>query len=166
MNADIKATDWAKLAAYIDGEGNITINETWEKRNKYGRQDRKRNTLMVSVHNTDARMLVWCKSTFGVGFIHLKQKHDFSLPPAEGKRVYKRSCWTWTCCSKEAEAILRGCRQYFTIKGEQADVAFAFRSILCKGKYQLTEAAISFRQDCRTKLRALKDSQTTLEMVQ
>ena len=56
--------DYARLAAYIDGEGCITI--CVAHGNSHGRPWPNESLyLNVSVHNTDPRLIDWCAERWG-----------------------------------------------------------------------------------------------------
>lgn len=102
----ISQIDWARLAAFIDGEGTIVIAKA---RSIY-------TQLTIRVVNTDPRLPLWCKSIFG-GKVYAATYSKTNV-----KRAY-----VWTTQAKKAEEILRGCFPYFLIKREQAEVALAYR---------------------------------------
>jgi hypothetical protein len=134
--------DWARLAAYIDGEGSILMNR---------RNDRPHDIwLRVVICNTDPRMIVWLKQTFG-GSVAVMRK-----PYKEG---YKAQIKWHTSCYK-AEWILRGCYQYLICKQDQADVAFAYRATTRgagghRGSPNSPELT-AYRYELRDKLKGLR----------
>jgi hypothetical protein len=106
--------DWARLAAYIDGEGSIYITESTRRRP--GRADHRVMAVTICVVNTDPRLIRWCKENFGgnTGVMHKKVKRH-------------RTSWAWRIASGSAVNVLKGCYQYFIVKKEQADLAIAFQ---------------------------------------
>ncbi len=108
-----KNTDWARLAALIDGEGCIRI-----KAGKSAEVDRRnpRYDCWVHVANTDLRLLHWCKTTFG-GYVQ-------PVNPGSDKR---RPTFTWYVRQKQAEVVLRNCLEFLIVKRERAELALAFR---------------------------------------
>jgi hypothetical protein len=105
--------DWARLAAYIDGEGCISINK------QHHRRGYKTFTLSVEIVNTDPRLMRWLKQ-FG-GSIYM------SRPPSLASHWKTRMAWKVT--SIRATAILSGCLPYFVMKRDQAEVGIAFQKI-------------------------------------
>lgn len=113
------ATDWARLAAYIDGEGCIRIapckSKKWKREHLY---------IQVVVTNTDPRLPLWCAQNFG-GRVY-----------GHSNNLYKRqhphwsSCVYWSINCQLAKRVLEGCLPYFIIKREQAEIAIAFGNTL------------------------------------
>lgn len=101
--------DWARLAALIDGEGSILINK------RTGRED---VWLRVVICNTDPRMIVWLKETFGGTAIVARKAYR------DGYKAQMK--WQVNCV--QAEWLLRGCYKYLICKQDQADIAFAYRA--------------------------------------
>lgn len=111
--SQITPTDWARLAAYIDGEGHIALNENTRKgKTSYA-------YLRVIVTNTDPRLIIWLQRTFGGGVLKIDRS----------KQGYRR-CFKWTASCRHAEALLRGCLEFFITKRDQADIALAFQETL------------------------------------
>ena len=103
------------LAGSIDGEGCVSIQKSKPRRNcgyPYGRFD-----LMLSIENTDLRLMEWLKRNFG-GRIwtsrkRLKANHKFELH--------------WRINSNKAAVLLEACLPFLVIKKEQARIAIAFQ---------------------------------------
>lgn len=105
------AIDWARLAAFIDGEGHIAVRT--QKPQKLGRT--RRHFLEIKISNTDIRLMAWLKSTFGANF--------YLQPMVDGRKpVYQ-----WIVNSCKAEEILRQCLPYFVIKRQHAEIGIAFQ---------------------------------------
>lgn len=139
-------TDWIKLAAFIDGEGSISIKNLNTKVGRYSQ-------LFVAIANTDPRLPVWCRSTFG-GLLY---GSDSNVHRSTKWRRY----WRWIIFSGQAEEIIRGCLPHFLLKKEQAEVALAYRATFrsCRGHgkmQKITEAELAIRQSCRDQLQRLK----------
>ena len=75
--------------------------------------------MQVVITNTDPRLMVWCKDTFG-GFV-------VSSDRGKNKRYYK-----WCAHSKACAELLTNCLPYFIIKRAQAEIAIAFRKTYSK----------------------------------
>lgn len=109
----VSEIDWARLSAYIDGEGCIRI-----KSNK-GASGTSRRIFYaeVLVSNTDFRLLQWIQSRFG-GSVHVCRKAKDHYP----------ACGNWCVGARHAATIVRRCLEYFVIKRDQADVVMAFQA--------------------------------------
>lgn len=106
------STDWAQLAAFIDGEGHISIEKGRRPKHWHG----VTYCLYVGLCNTDPRLPRWAAAHFG-GTVYGHKVHDTN----------NFVVFYWRLCNKSAERVLRGCLPYFIIKGEQASIALAFR---------------------------------------
>lgn len=114
---------WARLAAYIDGEGTILINRV----NPSGRQANPQHALRVSVGNSDPRLIVWLRGTFGGWAGPQKQAHK------EGRVVSKKPRFMWAVNSQQAEYLLEQCLPYFIMKKGQAEIGLAFQALKSQG---------------------------------
>ena len=114
--SQVSQIDWARLAAYIDGEGCISIKSV------RGYDDLSRRVMYVdiTVANTDPRLPQWAQSVFG-GSVALKKR-------AASSRC--SDCFHWNVASRWATSIVQGCLPYFIIKREQAEVALAFQQTI------------------------------------
>ncbi len=144
----ISQIDWARLAAYIDGEGCIRIagvkgSTPYSRRVLY---------VEVTISNTDARLTEWLKVKFG-GSVWVDRS-----------RLKKNPHWSpgtaWVVSSRHASEILSNCLPYFIIKREQADVALAFQATIltdrrygCKGRPQ---ELLDRQHEMREQLQTLK----------
>jgi hypothetical protein len=116
--------DWARLAAYIDGEGNIQI-AVHRSKNRQKELVYTSWRLSVQVANTDPRLPNWCRDIFGGRVCSDQRAQRDRLTKRDG---YKRkTMWMWMVGPKHSEWVLRGCLPYFVIKHEQAEVAIAYR---------------------------------------
>lgn len=106
-------TDWARLAAFIDGEGCVSIqtSATTIKGKKY-----RTHVLRISVYNCNPKLAVWCRATFG-SRIHPRKARKSNWKPG----------FEWVAQSDIAAWVLHGCLPYFLLKREQAEVALAFQ---------------------------------------
>ena len=145
------ATEWSQLAAYIDGEGCIIITHSPAKDKPHWNPH---FSLVVQVTNSDMRLLVWCKKTFG-GFITNKKRKVC-------KALGKRPLFHWHVVSGDAEWVLKNCLPYFIIKKEQAEVGIAFRESFPTVKYgkgyRVPSNVIEYRKTLKSKLSELKQS--------
>jgi len=104
----------AYAAGLMDGEGCIQILRWYSKKNK-----RHYHRLDVSIGQKDMRPLLWLKEHFG-GRIQ------------DNWTIKKKTFAHWKLTDKNAEIFLRLIRPYLILKGEQADVAFAYRLTIKK----------------------------------
>lgn len=110
----VSQIDWARLAAFIDGEGTISIKAS----NRHRAVPSVNHFLEVSVANTSVKLMNWLKATFG-GNIRFYQKQQLN----------RRPCMRWAWTEGCAEKLLLGCLPYFIIKREQAEVGLTFREL-------------------------------------
>lgn len=111
--------DWARLAAFIDGEGCITISRmvnksrrTASKWTSYG--------LMVQITNTDMRLNVWLGRFDQDASYKKKSNVQSSFPNALPQH-------SWTVRGWKAHRILVHCLPYFVLKLDQAERGIAFQ---------------------------------------
>lgn len=132
--------DWARLAAFIDGEGCIGV----AIRN---RANYRQHVVSVDITNTDIRLMHWLKERFG-GRIDVNNRE----PHGNRKIGYR-----WQVRGKAIENILRGCLDLFIMKREQAETALALRETFVN-KVQQHEVSLStmeFRDELKAKLHVL-----------
>ena len=112
--------DWARLAAFIDGEGTIYIN-----RYRAGSIHKTQlHRLSVSIKNSSVLLMAWLTGTFGG-----------SVSQDKGKNVLARlPIYQWRLNELQAEVVLAKCLPFFVIKREQAEIGIAFRSLKSSGR--------------------------------
>jgi len=142
------ATDWARMAAYIDGEGSILINSR-----KLDRYSTEASTfyLKVMVSNTDVRLVAWCKETFGGNYYNANAEKYY-----EGKNW--KHAYHWHVASNKAAWILLNCLPYFIMKHDQAEIGIKLQESMCfKNKFRkLPFDVVEERRELKTSLLALK----------
>ena len=110
--ANVSVADWARMAAFIDGEGCLCIRRYFNKtRQAVGHH------LRIQIANTDARLVLWLRDTFLIGNVHVRRVGTDK----------NRTLYTWEVTGKAAEFVLRNCYQYLVVKVDQADVAMRFQ---------------------------------------
>lgn len=138
--------DWARLAAYIDGEGCIYINlhrQFYPHLNK----SYERCYAKVVVSNTDFRIVHWLRDTFG-GIAHLERRGKNHPNWAPVMR--------WEVCSKLTSDLLRGCYPYLIAKREQADIVFEFQATVgWPGQHGHSKEVWKHRMELRDKLHSM-----------
>lgn len=145
----ISDIDWARMAAYVDGEGHIVIN-------MYSGKDAERrfakHYLVVGVTNTDPRLPLWCAETFGGHVITDKHNHR--------RKSVNRPIYKWMASCRVAFEVVSGCLPYMIIKKEQAEIAIAFqksmRQIGGHRTKKLSVGEVAFRESCRKDLHDAK----------
>jgi len=141
--------DLARLAAYIDGEGCISISVSKPR----GTAITKGFSLNLTVTNTDIRLLNWVTSVFGG--THCQANNNHQKPGT-------KKCWRWCICELQAEEILRRCLPYFIIKAEQAQIALDFRNLMIESRGKrgtpVTSEALAKREDFQRRIIALNSA--------
>ncbi len=122
--SDVKDTDWAYAAGFVDGEGCIAISRSYvPKRNRffYG--------VQVVVANRDRSVLDWLRELWG-GWVVVNAS---TLRGAN-----HRLAWNWRCpTGTGSEPFLLGIRPFLRIKGLQCDNALAMVQVLRKSRRTL-----------------------------
>lgn len=139
--------DWARLAAYIDGEGCIWL-KLHRQFYKHLNRSYERFYAVVTVVNTDPRLAVWLKATFG-GFT----RHERTKNPKHRDR------FIWEIICGPAAEALRGCYPYMVIKREQAEVVFAFQETVGRpGQHGHGPEVHQLRNELRQRLHDLHNT--------
>lgn len=125
-------------AGFFDGEGSVNI-----VNNRNQVSGRNYHTLHVNVTQVDPRPLLEIRERWG-GNICLRQP---STPRAKG-------AFCWSIRSAGAEKFLRDIRPWARVKGEQIDIALAFRETfrLPGGSARIPEGVIDLRNDLKRQL--------------
>ncbi len=139
--------DWDRLAAYIDGEGTISLSP----RKVPGM---KSLTLCgkVVVTNTNFALTVWCSETFGMKF-YVKRHGDLG-------RGWK-DCYYSQAVGYRAAWLLYNCRQWLLLKGEQADLVMEHQDSTKVGTWERGSGVatpanlLEFRDGLRERLKRL-----------
>jgi hypothetical protein len=116
----VSEVNWARLAAFLDGEGSILISRVRPS----GRQANISHALIVNVGNTDPRLIVWLRDTFGGWAGPQKAQKD------RAERITSRKPrFIWVVNCQQAAYILEQCLPYFIIKKGQAEIGIAFQTL-------------------------------------
>lgn len=142
--AKVSEIDWARLAAFIDGEGSILIARS--KRKGY---TNLQYNLEVIVSGTDLRLHVWLQDTFS-GKVYLVKPSTISFRS-------NKICQSWRLYNTRAATILERCLPYFIIKREQAEVGLAFMRLKSQGAQgkRVTPEGLQAREEFRNQLRSI-----------
>jgi hypothetical protein len=147
----IPEIDWARLAAFIDGEGSIVIGKA--KPIAKFKQKSTTYSLAVSITNTSEKLIAWLNHNFG-GSVHSK-------PP--DRNWGRRPIWQWFVQEKQADIILQKCLPYFIIKREQAEIGIAFCTLKSRGTprfVRVSEESLQQREELRNKIHLLNSPQS------
>lgn len=102
--------DWARLAAYIDGEGSVNLSPRRTDK-RFSRFQSATFCAKVVVTNTDFRLTKWCIDVFGMTW-HMQKRQSDRWSEAHIAAAYGyRAAW-----------ILQNCLPWFLLKREQAEV--------------------------------------------
>ena len=151
--------DWARLAAYIDGEGSIFIRQRPQSAKDKARGASRGHYLVLCVVNCDPRLITWCKETFGGGCAY-QSKPDSPAVGAKYQRP-RRAQFQWIIGQQKAAHIIDKCMPYFILKREQAEVALAFQKTVShrgntRWKGGVSPELYEHREELRLELQRLK----------
>jgi hypothetical protein len=99
--------DWVRMAAFLDGEGNLNINPIFDKR----RKNPLHLQVRILIGNTNPALPVWLYKTFG-GNIVLRNV----------KNLKAKNAYIWSCTSARASWVLHNCLPWFLLKSAQAEI--------------------------------------------
>jgi len=144
--------EWAMMAAFIDGEGSVLI----QSRGSCAEKDKLRNPeaalyLVITVANTDARLILWLLERFGGSFSDSTGKKNFDCG--------RKTCYHWTASSNRAAWILYNCLPYFVIKKEQADIGIQLQETMLRVRgrgIELSPEVVSTRKRLKQNLLIMK----------
>ena len=107
--SEIKDTDWAYAAGFVDGEGCIAIVRTLRARFYY--------TVQVVVSNRDRGVLEWFRDNWGGWIVSAS---------GPGRGVKAQSAWNWRCpTGQSAKPFLEGIAEHLKVKKRQNENALA-----------------------------------------
>jgi hypothetical protein len=129
--------DWARMAAFIDGEGCIRIAVKPCKQDK----GRRRTMLLIAIVQKDPRLTDWLKETFS-GCVSVRKSPVIN--------------YQWVVASNHAEWILENCLPFFIVKREQAEIGIAHQRILFCHKEAGLPENLEKRNSLRDKLSIVK----------
>jgi hypothetical protein len=135
--AAVPPIEFARLAAWIDGEGCLQILKTGaDRRNPYFQ-------VRLVIGQADEGVMEWLKGTFGGNY-------------SKGSGSTNAQMYYWRLNAADLDEVLRRCMPYFILKGAQAEVVLAYRQTLTKGREILQPEVVKLRDDLRAQLKALK----------
>lgn len=137
------STDWARLAAFIDGEGTIGLNPRRTK-------DSPIFCARVQITNTDPRLPVWLYDNFGFAVTIGNRKSDRWKDCYWSSAHGYRACW-----------VLRNCLPWLLLKKEQAEIVLKHQTTIGfvafdRGPGMTTpDNVIQFRMELKNRLHDL-----------
>jgi hypothetical protein len=149
--AVVSEINWARLAAYVDGEGTIMIAKSRIHKGTKAAQ----YVLTLVVANTDPRLICWLNDNFG-GHSYLRQLAGSKLSVSCGV-VNRKNVMSWRQFEERAAEIIRHIMPYLIMKREQAEIALAYRELRklgSKGR-KLTPVDLEVREEFRQKMCSL-----------
>ena len=140
---NLTETEKAYLAGLFDGEGCIGF---------YEETGKDKHFVMVTISNTDFRIMKWLDEHISFGSINAKHK----MPKPNWKQG-----WTWQIRSREeVQEFLTTIQPYLLIKKEQAALLLshldAEQKTLHHNGRKLSEDIIANRRDITKRLKLLK----------
>ncbi|MGB2841064.1 MAG: hypothetical protein WBC40_01080 [Halobacteriota archaeon] len=108
----VEEIDYARLTAYIDGEGTIAIAKQPVKKGRVSNSYR----LLMMVSNTEKKLPNWCKAHFG-GSVHTSRN---DVRPGR-KKLYQ-----WVIGTHDSAKLLEKIKPYLIIKRDQAELGLEF----------------------------------------
>jgi hypothetical protein len=145
--------DWARLAAYIDGEGSINLSPR-----KVPRMKSITFCGRVVIVNTDFRLASWCADTFGMVLFIKRHSKNQDL---QAKERNWKDCYYAQACGYRAAWILRNCLSWFLLKREQAEVVLSHQETTKVGTWE-RKSGVATPQDLLDYRMSLKDRLTDL----
>lgn len=140
--------DWARLAAFIDGEGHIGIVRKGIKKTGPRAGKRGADYIRITIANTDPRLIIWLQLRFGGGRTYRNISREINH---RWKGVFH-----WDTASAHAARLLEGCLKYFIIKRDQAEIALAFQATMKRrGVKGTPESILNDREALKQKIRLL-----------
>jgi len=144
MRDGVREIDWARLAAYIDGEGCIRIDL---QQPSPGNTFHARHLLEIRIYGCDLELILWCKNTFGGGNIKPVRKLN--------KKPHWKQEHVWYVGGLNAEMVLRNCLPFFIVKRKQAVVALALRELIGKNGQKVSPELYAQREVLRQEMKVL-----------
>lgn len=131
--------DWVRMAAFIDGEGNIQVLP-------YGPTGkRKKFQVRIIIGNTNPVLAVWLKETFGGNIII----RDHNNPKWKVATI-------WSCTAGRAAWILWNALPWFLLKKAQADLMILLQThIDLPRKKRVPDEVIAYRADIHRQIKKL-----------
>lgn len=134
--------DWARLAAFIDGEGSVQINPY---------SNRAKGSIFqarVLITNTNPILPLWLTETFGGNVVTRDHKNP------KWKVAY-----IWSCTAGRASWILHNCMPWFLLKKAQAELLLEMQDRIDKTTHgrgrTISDAERDYRSLIHEKVKSL-----------
>lgn len=138
--SQVPAVNWAKLAAYIDGEGCIRIHHNSRNR----KTGHRYHGVQIVIAQRDVRLVEWLFKTFGGLYYKAKEVSG------------KTTMHYWRVNTLLAVELLEKCSPYMEVKADQAGIALEYRKYVTKGRSKLSTETRLMQEELRLKLDKLK----------
>lgn len=136
----ISDIDWARIAAYIDSEGCIRIHQNSPNR----KTGEVYHGVLIVVAQREPELPEWLTATFG-GFLYRAKE-----VPGKTRMYY------WRTGATQSYEILKRCKPYMIVKGEQAEIAIEYRETTGGTGRKVPEEVKLKREALKLKLYVLK----------
>ena len=142
----VSVVDLARLAAFLDGEGSISIAYSVHKDPKFEGARQNYEYVRLTVANTDPRLMQWLVATFGG-----KLRHR----PTNRAKTHK-PCYWWVLTCEYATEVLKRALPYFILKRDRAELCIALQATMKRvGRGGTPSEVIAHRTAIKTKLHLL-----------
>ena len=135
MNQPLAAVEAAYIAAFVDGEGTITIARCRRVRNGYLWMYR----VEVSFVNTHLGVLSWIKELVGGGTLTTRK------PP----KAWHKTCYCLRLATNNAITLIKQIKPYLRIKAQQAEIALEYGRV---GKHNIGGTERERREKLRQRM--------------
>lgn len=140
--------DWCRMAAFIDGEGNLQVNPYKKTR---------RTIVRIVIANTNPSLPAWLMDTFG-GNTVIKIHDNPKWKPA----------YIWSCTAARAAWIMTNCMPWFVMKSEQAKLLIRLQENIDKTRQgrgrSVSEEDYSFRASIHEQVKRLNRKGPSVEI--
>lgn len=136
--------DWCRMAAFIDGEGNVNISARLSAHNKDAMQTR------LIIGNTNPALALWLKENFGgnVAFRDVQRRNP------RAKQVY-----VWSCTASRAAWILHNSIPWMLLKAAHGKIVIEMQECLNisgrTGGKAVPEEVMTHRRELKIELNKL-----------
>lgn len=137
----------AYMAGIIDGEGTISIDYRFHRKNKSAH---KYHRPYLSVPNTDKRLIDWIHQRFS-GCIAFRAAKNNS-----------RALYEWHAKTSDLEKILNALLPYLFLKKEQAELILRIKKTIVLGTKKLSIETVSYREEITKRIRVLNSRGTNV----
>ena len=150
MTSQVSEIDWARLAAFIDGEGTIYINRQKARKPSWS----PRYFLQVVITNTNPVLMTWLKDTFFGSVYYVKDKSN---------KFSKKQVMRWQMNGRIGAIVLTRCLPYFVMKKAQAEVGIAFENLKTVNwsRRKVCDSDLAVREQHRLAIHKLNSSQSS-----